>query len=252
MISGHHYLWMDLTKGAKMPDISQRLEQNPLRKELIHHPFFKDVKSSDLDRDQVGVFLGQWWHPLHYFPNFLSRTIDVVPALAMKTAICKILYQELGEGDPARAHEQVYISTMAAAGFDRATVAEAPPFEETRRLVQRYREASASLLSALGFVYGTEVADLAMVAGVGNAVRRVSGLERLPWVDIHIEQEPDHVEQATEALDTAFSAHEVAAITASAEEMWRLWIAFFDRLRAALFDASVRPVAAGVEHGAAV
>ncbi|HEY4563805.1 MAG TPA: iron-containing redox enzyme family protein, partial [Thermoanaerobaculia bacterium] len=79
--------------------ITERLEENPLRKELVHHPFFKEVRSSAaLDREKVGVFLGQWWHPLHYFPHFLSRTIDQVPMLEMKTAISKILYQELGEG----------------------------------------------------------------------------------------------------------------------------------------------------------
>ena len=89
-----------------MQGIAERLEENPLRKELIHHPFFKEVKSLPLTREQVGVFLGQWWHPLHYFPNFLSRTIDQVPALEMKTAICKILNEELGEGNPANAPEE--------------------------------------------------------------------------------------------------------------------------------------------------
>lgn len=218
-----------------MQGITERLEENPLRKELIHHPFFKEVRTADLTREQVGVFLGQWWHPLHYFPNFLSRTIDQVPVLEMKTAICKILNQELGEGDPSRAHERMYVTTMETAGFDRATVAEAPPFEETRRLVRRYEEASAERLSALGFVYGTEVADLAMVAGIGNAVRRVSGLESLPWVDIHILQEPDHVDQANEALEVGFTPAEVDVIVASAEEMWSLWIAFFNRLRMVMF-----------------
>lgn len=226
-----------------MQGITERLEENPLRKELIHHPFFKEVRTSDLTRGQVGAFLGQWWHPLHYFPNFLSRTIDQVPVLEMKTAICKILYQELGEGDPARAHERMYISTMEAAGFDRATVAEAAPYEETRRLVQRYEEASAERLSALGFVYGTEVADLAMVAGIGNAVRRVSGLESLPWVDIHILQEPDHVDQANEALEVGFSPEEVDVIVASAEEMWTLWINFFNRLRKVMFGREDLPAA---------
>jgi pyrroloquinoline quinone (PQQ) biosynthesis protein C len=235
-----------------MPGIAERLEKNPLRKELIHHPFFKEVKTSELNHEQVGVFLGQWWHPLHYFPNFLSRTIDAVPVLEMKTAVCKILNQELGEGNPAQAHERIYVTTMASAGFDRATVAEAPPFAETRRLVQRYREASADRLSALGFVYGTEVADLAMVAGIGNAVRKVSGIERLPWVDIHIQQEPDHVEQANEALEAGISDSEMETIVASAEEMWRLWIAFFDRLRSAMFDASIRPVMTEVSEAAEV
>jgi pyrroloquinoline quinone (PQQ) biosynthesis protein C len=224
--------------------ITDRLEENPLRKKLIHHPFFKDVKTSELTREQVGTFLGQWWHPLHYFPNFLSRTIDAVPVLEIKTAICKILNQELGEGDPARAHERLYVITMEAAGFDRATVAQAAPFAETRRLVQRYEEASAERLSALGFVYGTEVADLAMVAGIGNAVRRVSGMKDLPWVDIHIQQEPDHVEQASEALEAGFGDAEIRKIEASAEEMWSLWIAFFDRLQSVLFEAPVAEIAA--------
>jgi pyrroloquinoline quinone (PQQ) biosynthesis protein C len=221
--------------------INERLEQNPLRKGLVHHPFFKEVRSSDLNREKVGVFLGQWWHPLHYFPQFLSRTIDQVPMLEMKTAISKILYQELGEGSPARAHERIYVSTMTAAGFDAATVSEAAPFEETRRLVERYKEASAEKLSALGFVYGTEVADLAMVAGIGNAVRRVSGVQELPWVDIHILQEPDHVEQVNEAIEPDFSAQEVDRIVTSAEEMWSLWIAFFDRLRKVMFDTEELP-----------
>jgi pyrroloquinoline quinone (PQQ) biosynthesis protein C len=218
-----------------MLDITERLEENPLRKQLIHHAFFKEVKTLPLTREQVGVFLGQWWHPLHYFPNFLSRTIDQVPVLEMKTAICKILNQELGEGNPARAHERIYVTTMEEAGFDRATVAEAAPFEETRHLVQRYQEASAERLSAMGFVYGTEVADLAMVSGIGNAVRRVSGLKSLPWVDIHIQQEPDHVDQANEALEAGFTPEEVDMIVGSAEEMWTLWIAFFDRLRQVMF-----------------
>ena len=43
-----------------MQGITERLEENPLRKELIHHPFFKEVRTSDLTREQVGVFLGQW------------------------------------------------------------------------------------------------------------------------------------------------------------------------------------------------
>jgi pyrroloquinoline quinone (PQQ) biosynthesis protein C len=225
--------------------ITERLEENPLRKELIHHPFFKEVRSSaDINREKVGIFLGQWWHPLHYFPNFLSRTIDQLTMLEMKTAIGKILYQELGEGDPARAHERIYITTMQEAGFDEATVAEAAPFEETRRLVQRYREASGDRLSALGFVYGTEVADLAMVAGIGNAVRRVSGLKDLPWVDIHILQEPEHVAQVNEAIEPDFTDEEVDVIVANAEEMWSLWINFFNRLRKVMFGTEELPTAA--------
>jgi len=226
--------------------LSDHLSENELRKKLIKHPFFSDVKTHpDLDREKVSTFLGQWWHPLHYFPNFLSRTISVVPMLEMKTAITNILSEETGEGDASRAHERIYVDTMTDVGFDREAVAEAPPFEETARLVKRYEEASGEYLSALGFVYGTEVADLAMVGGIGQAVRRVTGAQELPWVDVHIEQEPNHVEQVKEAIVPEFSPEEREKIVASAEEMWSLWIAFFDRLRTEMFKEAEEPVAVG-------
>lgn len=206
------------------------LKNNPLRKNLIHHPFFDAVRSGTLARNDVAVFLGQWWHPLHYFPNFLSRSISVVPNLETKTAICDILSEELGEGNPDMAHERIYIETMTAAGFSREEVTEAAPLASTRELIQGYERASSAPTSALGFMYGTEVADLAMVSGIGAAVRRVSGMKNLPWVDIHVLQEPNHVDKASNALEPELSDEQYKSVVASAEEMWRLWIAFFSEL----------------------
>jgi pyrroloquinoline quinone (PQQ) biosynthesis protein C len=206
------------------------LKNNALRKNLIHHRFFDEIRTGLLVRSDVAVFLGQWWHPLHYFPDFLSRSIAVVPRLETRTAICAILFQELGEGDPASAHERMYLETMAAAGFSQKEVAEAPPFESTRNLVQGYERASTEETSALGFVYGTEVADLAMVSGIGAAVRQVSGLKNLPWVDVHVLQEPHHVDKAGDALQLELSSDDFERLVTSAEEMWRLWIGFFSEL----------------------
>jgi Iron-containing redox enzyme len=206
------------------------LKKNSLRKNLIHHRFFDEIRTGLLTRSDVAVFLGQWWHPLHYFPDFLSRSIAVVPRLETRTAISSILFQELGEGDPAKAHERIYVETMAAAGFSQEEVAEAPPFESTRKLVEGYERASTEETSALGFIYGTEVADLAMVAGIGLAVRKVSGLKNLPWVDIHVLQEPNHVDKAGDALQPELSSDDFDRVVASAEEMWRLWIEFFSEL----------------------
>jgi len=222
------------------------LKNNALRKNLIHHPFFEAVRSGTLARNDVAVFLGQWWHPLHYFPNFLSRSISVVPNLETKTAICAILSEELGEGNPEKAHERIYVETMTAAGFTPQEVTEAPPLASTRELIQGYERASTAPISALGFMYGTEVADLAMVSGIGAAVRRVSGMKNLPWVDIHVLQEPHHVDEASNALQPELSDEQYRSVVASAEEMWRLWIAFFSEL-AQTFDqeSTEQPMAAG-------
>lgn len=210
--------------------IAVRLTKNPLKHGLLRHPFFREIKAETLTREAVAVFLGQWWHPLHYFPTFLSRTISVVPSMEIKTAISKILYQELGEGQPERAHERIYLDTMTKVGFDAAAIADAGPFEATKRLVEGYSAASVSPLTALGFTYGTEVADLVMVSGIGKAVRSVTGVSTLPWVDIHVTQEPDHVDQVNEAVEATFTEDDAVTIVTAAEEMWRLWIDFFSTL----------------------
>ena len=220
-----------------IPTIRQALMKDNRRAELINHPFFARVKQSpDLDRDQVARFLGQWWHPLHFFPTFLSRLVSNLRDIEMKTAVSKILWEELGEGKPDRAHERVYVDTMTAVGFPAEAVNAAAPLPATERLVQRYSEAATDCWTGLGFLYGTEVADLAMVSGIGVSVRRVTGAKQLPWVTIHAHQEPGHIESAQEAITSELSEIEIHKIHEAAREMWSLWIAFFDALDAA-FDS---------------
>jgi pyrroloquinoline quinone (PQQ) biosynthesis protein C len=223
--------------------LEETLRNDPLREKLVSHAFFDRIPKTDLSRGQVTVFLGQWWHPLHYFPTFLSRLVSVVPRVELKTAITKILFQELGEGDSRRAHEVIYVKTMVPLGFGKADLIGAPPLPATARLVAAYAESSVQPLAGLGFLYGTEVADLAMVSGIGTAVRRVTGAAELEWVDIHVEQEPEHVARANDTVSIDFSEAEEAALLAGAQLMWRHWIAFFDELEQRIFAPSMTAAA---------
>jgi pyrroloquinoline quinone (PQQ) biosynthesis protein C len=208
------------------------LARNPLRQALLHHPFFDHVATMPLDRAQVAGFLGQYWYPISYFPEFLARTVAVLPTTELKTQISKILYQELGEGEVERAHENLYRDTMVDAGFAEADVTAAPMTEATRRLMEGYHRSSARFQSALGFVYGTEIIDMRIVSGLGAAVTAASGKDKLPWVEIHVEQEPEHVRKARHAVRLDFSADDMAEIVENAEEIWRLWDGFFAGLLA--------------------
>ena len=214
--------------------IVEILSKHESRQALLCHPFFALVRDSAITRADAGTFLGQWWHPLHYFPVFLARTISVLPRQDTKTEISKILYQELGEGDPQRAHERVFVDTMLAAGFAEPALTAAPPFSETRKLIDGYASASQQPMEALGFLYGTEVADLTMVSGIGHAVRKTTGADALPWVDIHVHQEPEHVIRANAAVASPFAPEQLDEIIHNAERMWKLWVGFFDRLQSEL------------------
>jgi pyrroloquinoline quinone (PQQ) biosynthesis protein C len=206
------------------------LEVHPLRRKLLHHAFFERVRYQPVAFAQAAAVVGQWWHPLHYFPTFLGRCIAVLPDIESKSAISRILAQEAGDGDARQAHEVVYIHTMERVGFTREQILGSSAYEETAALVAGYECGSAAQLSALGCIFATEVTDLTMVSGIGAAVTAATGCTALEWVDIHVKQEPDHVEQANHTMLQNFGATEQAAVIRSAEEMWRLWIGFFDRL----------------------
>ena len=211
--------------------MTDSLSASERRNELVS--FLNDLKNEcgTLSTEQVVVILGQWFHPLHYFPTFLSRLISVSPGIETQTYVSRILWEELGEGDPAHAHEKVYIETISDGGFAKEKVAGAPPLNATRRLVDGYEQASTDSLSGLGFLYGTEVVDLPMVATIGELMRRCTGKEDLPWVNIHVSQEPGHVASANKTLEPAFTAEEQREIIKQAEQMWTLWIDFFKDIR---------------------
>src|SRR4030095_12812109 len=153
-------------------NLTDSLSASERKNELV--TFLKALKTECVtrSREQVVIILGQWFHPLHYFPTFLSRLISVSPEIETQTYVSRILREELGEGDPNRAHEKVYIETISDEGFAKEQVAGAPPLNATRRLVEGYEQASTNWLSGLGFLYGTEVVDLPMVATIGEMMRR--------------------------------------------------------------------------------
>ncbi|MFI0939423.1 TenA family transcriptional regulator [Streptomyces sp. NPDC021020] len=219
---------------------ADRLAESPVYRTFRDHPFFAAVDSADLDKRQAGILIEQWWHPLHYFPTFLARCVAVLPDIASKSAVTKILNQEAGGGVVARAHEVIYVESMDRCGFDRAAVTGTAPYQETADLVEGYRRGSEERESALGFIFATETTDLLMVSSIGRMIERTTGVSDNEWVTIHVSQEPDHVEEANHTLLADFTADQEAEVVEAAEEMWRLWTRFFDRLA----------VESGIESGA--
>lgn len=210
------------------PDTLEVLSNSSVRSELVARCNELRDRCGTLERRQLLTILGQWFHPLHYFPTFLARLIAVTPDLSSQTLISRILWQELGEGDHRKAHENVYLDTIADGDFVRESVASAPPSEATRNLILGYEIASETYLSGLGFLYGTETVDLPMVSTVGELMAKCTGNDDLAWVNIHVKQEPDHVESSNEALRPAFTVSEQREIIREAEQLWTLWIGFFE------------------------
>jgi pyrroloquinoline quinone (PQQ) biosynthesis protein C len=212
-------------------DILVELGQHAKRAHVVNHPFLGRIKTEKFVKSQVAVIVGQYWYPIHYFTEFLPRLIAVVPNLSMRAYASKILWQELGEGDPARAHETVYIETMVEAGIDVNDVCHMPALSASNRLVEGYRRSTSDPFSAIGFLYGTEVIDLAMVSSVGAAVRNATGIRELPWVDIHVKQEPDHVSSVKQVVTVSLSESQRRKVVDEAQAVWTLWSDFYHAIQ---------------------
>lgn len=216
-------------------DLNKAISQLQSKRRLNDHSLIRRMKHEVLTREQVAIVLGQWFHPLHYFPSFVSRYIGICQDMATKTLMSKIVWQELGEGDVKRAHETIFIDTMTGVGFDKEALAAAEAFPATARLVAEYRAKSANdHLASLGYVYATESADLLMVSSIGTAVRNATGIKRLPWVDIHIIQEPDHNDSVDGAVSMTYSDSENEQILAAADAMFECWCDFFNEIEMAI------------------
>lgn len=133
--------------------------------------------------------------------------------------------------EPERAHEKVYIETILDGEFEQRQVDQATPYAATVDLVAGYAEAAEHGLTGLGYLHGTEVVDLPMVSAVGELMRRCTGKRNLAWVNIHVLQEPNHVESSRQALEPEWDEAEQWQIIHSAEELWRLWINFFKSIQ---------------------
>ncbi|RKR04561.1 pyrroloquinoline quinone (PQQ) biosynthesis protein C [Flavobacterium sp. 90] len=221
-----------MEKRTSLNEIQKQLKSEVKRQELISHPFLKKMKDGLLNKEDTSLVLGQWYYPLENFPFFLSSCISHTRNIPIQTFISDILHEELGCGDPKNSHLDLYISTCKDSGFDEEIVTKSKALDSTNRLISGYKKSAKKMSSGLGYLYATEVADLAMVSSIGNAIGNIceKSILDLPWVDIHVQQEPNHVNNVDNALEISFDEKTYNELLMSSKEMWSLWIDFFSEI----------------------
>src|SRR5581483_3683416 len=68
-----------MTSTATTGELLERLARDDKRRGLIEELNRLKESAGTLSTGQVASILGQWFHPLHYFPVFLSRLVSVAP-----------------------------------------------------------------------------------------------------------------------------------------------------------------------------
>ncbi|NQZ06409.1 MAG: iron-containing redox enzyme family protein [Algicola sp.] len=195
---------------------------NRLLDRITEHKLMKYLATDDLTQEQVEFALGQYWYPIHFFPDFLAHVITKSDKLEVKTFVSKVLYQELGEGSLKKSHEVLF--TKVLPGFDVSSMAQNEP---TQQLMSLFEQSCKSYETGVGFFYATEALDLTIVTGLSVAIKNLRGKSQLPWETIHLVQEPDH----TDCVDSIFFNHlnklEQDRVIEATHDAWIAWDKFF-------------------------
>lgn len=203
-----------------------------------NHPVLESFKKP-VDRSLLVAAASQYWYPISEFPTFLGNAVGAVGDLETQNLIASILWEEVGQGRAEDSHTQIFVDTFEMAGVNPADIVDCAQTSATEHLMNVYRSSTATRAGAIGALLATEAIDLCIVEGLGTGLRQhVPGDGPLPWVDIHVEQEPGHTENSESAASDALDLAEAERIEAAAIQMWEAWADFFSAVPSvALVDA---------------
>jgi DMATS type aromatic prenyltransferase len=208
---------------------------------LADHPLFQRLAREPAAVGPLWAILANNWVAVgDRFPRWLAHLVARVEHDGMRSILAKQLNDELGDGDPARAHRVLFRTMLAdlepyALPGDREALL-APGRRFAEGLAQNYLE--RPWLEAVGGslvaeVYGKQVDQL-----IGALLRRQRELDpaSLTWLVLHETLEEDHASESVDlARMTPPTAEARAAICRGAEELAALGIRYFDELYEVVF-----------------
>jgi pyrroloquinoline-quinone synthase len=172
---------------------------------LWHHPFVERCRAGQLTLAQVRVLGAQMYKFCHQFPNFLALALASCPQDDARIVIGENLWEELGEGDPLRAHAALFRQFTRALGFDDSQLSVLPALPETAALIDTYMGLSNryGVLGILGALcYASEGIVAALYSHIQGALRQVASFDRhaLMFFEVHIDVDDGHADKLESIL----------------------------------------------------
>ena len=196
----------DVTTGNFYLDMKRFVDQHGAINNLYLDRFSRGGVS---DREFLR-FAREFYHFSRFFPRILVTQLVNTADEAVAAELSKVLYSELGSGDPSKRHELLYRDFLASVGVDVADAISTPMLPSTAAYIGGMEElySSPRPYVALGASFGLENMAIAMWDQL------IPGLERIkdrsfPDMDytyfgFHRELEASH----EDAMEAAVTAHD--------------------------------------------
>jgi len=186
-------------------DVPSRFRQIAESHPLWRHPFVESCRAGQLTLPQVRTLGAQMYKFCHEFPSFLAMALAACPQEDARMVIGENLWEELGEGDPQRAHAALFRQFTRALGLGDTQLLATPALPETQALVDTYRNLSAryGVLGVLGALcYASEGIVGALYSHIQTGLRQAARFDRdaLMFFEVHIDVDDGHADKLESIL----------------------------------------------------
>jgi pyrroloquinoline-quinone synthase len=219
---------------------------------LWSHPFVKRCRAGRLTVAQVRVLGSQMYQFSREFTRFLAKALAACPHETARMVIAENLWEELGEGDPERAHAALFRRFTRALGISDIQLAAIAPEPETQALIDTYlglsdRHGVLGILGAL--CYASEGIVGALYSQIEAGLLNTIAFERadLVFFEEHIHVDDGHADKLESVLLPCLgSGRDIETVETAIGEALDARCRFFDGvLRAAQAEGepALAPVA---------
>lgn len=205
------------------------------------HPLFRRLQRETPAVGPLWAILANNWVGIgNHFPRWLAALVARVDDDRVRSILAKQLDDELGNGDPTKAHRVLFqrmlsdLEPFALPGDREALMA--PGRTVAKGLARNYLEKPE--LEAIGGTLIAEVFGKQVDQAIGNLLRRQNQLdtESLTWLVMHETLEEDHANESMELasmIPDDPASH--AAVCEGAKALATLGFRYFDDLYEVLF-----------------
>jgi DMATS type aromatic prenyltransferase len=208
---------------------------------IDEHPLFERLRREEPALAPLWTILANNWVGIgESFPTWLASLIARVDRDDMRSVLAKQLNDELGDGDPKKAHRVLFRRMLAD------LEPHAPPgprdhlLAPGRRLAMRLADhyLARSPLEAVGGTLIMEVFGKQVDQAIGTLLRRRTDLDvgKLTWLVLHEELEEEHADESVVlARMTPADVRSEAEVCHGAEDLATLGFQYLDEIYGVIF-----------------
>ncbi|HEY6033588.1 MAG TPA: iron-containing redox enzyme family protein [Kofleriaceae bacterium] len=206
------------------------------------HPLFRRLAREPAAVTPIWTILANNWVGIgDRFPRWLAALVARVEDDRVRSVLAKQLDDELGHGDPTRAHRLLFQRMLAD------LEPYAPPLAERDRLLGPGRRLAHGLadsylarpeLEAIGGTLVAEVYGKQVDQALGDLLRRQQELDvnQLTWLVLHETLEEDHADESAELAAMMPQDRDAqAAVCRGADNIVQLGMRYFDDIYEVMF-----------------